>query len=369
MMAVMERRHFTAEAPLVSACIIARDEEQHIGACIRSLRGLADEVVVVDTGSTDSTPELARSLGARVFVHPWQDDFSLHRNQSLDYARGGWVLVIDADEVVEPADFAETRARLAGDDLPRLLMVRHWSTYPGELRVLEYMPRLFRRDDDLRYVHPLHEQLTVSGEEAVLSNLVLRHGGYTDRARLRAKQQRNHLLALAMPEHEPHTHHCRMRALVGLGDWDGAAEAARTLLGLAEAPEDLIFEAHIVAATASFRLDEPQRATFVEHTESARALFPHAADVAYLDVMRASATYLRALDGANHPGSQEYLRIGQLWHMGEGVRALLRGLTLPEAAHPRRGRVFPASPARNRSQDGERNQEAPAGEPDHRGLT
>ena len=94
--------------PLVSACMIVRNEEAHLARCLQSIAGLVDDIVIVDTGSTDSTVEIARSFGAQVSFEGWCDDFSHHRNQSLDRASGKWLFVIDADEEVVETDFEET---------------------------------------------------------------------------------------------------------------------------------------------------------------------------------------------------------------------------------------------------------------------
>ena len=68
--------------PLVSACMITKNEEQHIGRCLQSQQGFSDEIIVVDTGSTDRTVEIAKSFGARVVCSPWREDFAFHRNES-----------------------------------------------------------------------------------------------------------------------------------------------------------------------------------------------------------------------------------------------------------------------------------------------
>ena len=85
-------------APLLSAVLIARDEAEFLGGCLESLSGIVDEVVVVDTGSVDETPDIARRFGAVVVHHPWREDFAEARNVSLDRATGRWILYIDADE-------------------------------------------------------------------------------------------------------------------------------------------------------------------------------------------------------------------------------------------------------------------------------
>ena len=99
--------------PLLSLCVIAKDEAAFLQRCLASVAGLVDEIVVVDTGSCDDTPKVARGAGARVFSPPWQDDFSQARNRSLAAARGEWILVLDCDEVLARADHDRLRDLLA----------------------------------------------------------------------------------------------------------------------------------------------------------------------------------------------------------------------------------------------------------------
>ena len=94
--------------------MIVKDEEAMIGRCLQAARDAVDEIVVVDTGSTDRTVEIAESLGARVLHHEWDGDFSAARNVSFDAATGDWVMYLDADEVLVADDVrAPARARRA----------------------------------------------------------------------------------------------------------------------------------------------------------------------------------------------------------------------------------------------------------------
>jgi tetratricopeptide (TPR) repeat protein len=86
----------------LSLCLIARNEEEMLPGCLASVRGVADEIVLVDTGSTDRTVEVAREAGARVLERPWDDDFAAPRNLAARHARGSWLLVLDADERLAP---------------------------------------------------------------------------------------------------------------------------------------------------------------------------------------------------------------------------------------------------------------------------
>ena len=86
----------------VSLCLIARDEAANLPPCLGPLAGLCHELVMVDTGSVDSTQQVAAAQGARVVEFPWCDSFAAARNASIDAATGGWIFWLDADDWIEP---------------------------------------------------------------------------------------------------------------------------------------------------------------------------------------------------------------------------------------------------------------------------
>jgi glycosyltransferase involved in cell wall biosynthesis len=174
---------------LLSAAIIVRDEAEHLDTCLSSLAGLVDEIVVVDTGSSDESVDVARRHGAVVGHEPWQGDFATPRNRSLELASGEWILYIDADERVRPGDHAALRAHLAADTehvsfrvrfVPRL----HWTPYR------EF--RLWRHRADIRFSGAIHETmvpairaaaqrdgLLISDlDHAIPDGLTIEHHGY-----------------------------------------------------------------------------------------------------------------------------------------------------------------------------------------------
>src|SRR5690606_19791317 len=105
-----------SDTPTLTLCMIARNEEAHLARCLQSVRDLVDEIVLVDTGSTDRTVAIAEAFDARVFHVAWQDDFSLARNASLEEARGDWILVLDADETIAQRDHDVIRRLLEQRD-------------------------------------------------------------------------------------------------------------------------------------------------------------------------------------------------------------------------------------------------------------
>jgi glycosyltransferase involved in cell wall biosynthesis len=93
----------------ISLCMIAKNEEANIARCLQIMRPVVDEIIVVDTGSTDRTKDIAKSFGAKVYDFIWTNSFSDARNYSLSKALGKWILVLDADEVISPSNFDELR--------------------------------------------------------------------------------------------------------------------------------------------------------------------------------------------------------------------------------------------------------------------
>ena len=140
---------------LLTAALIVRNEQQFLGACLESIRELVDETVIVDTGSTDCSKEIATTGGARLSEFAWTGDFSAARNQALDLARGEWILYIDADETARPENFAEVRAQLAASEQVGYNVWLHPRPGYTPYRIL----RLFRNHPNIRFSGVIHERV------------------------------------------------------------------------------------------------------------------------------------------------------------------------------------------------------------------
>lgn len=194
--------------PRLSLCLIAKNEEAFIAQCLASVRGLTAQIVLVDTGSTDRTVEIARELGAEVYTFAWCDDFSAARNAALEHVRGDWVLVLDADEELPPESHDALRSLMSAKEVMawRLPILDVGREDEGG----SYVPRLFRNAPGLFYVGRVHEQVFTSievrrrewGLENRLGNASLRHHGYQpELVRDRRKSERNlRLLERALEE-------------------------------------------------------------------------------------------------------------------------------------------------------------------------
>ncbi|MCI0520736.1 MAG: glycosyltransferase family 2 protein [Chloroflexi bacterium] len=170
--------------PTLSVCMIVKNERENLPRCLGSVRRAADDLVVVDTGSSDDSAAVAAGLGARVLSFPWRDDFAAARNFALDNARGDWLLVMDADEELAPRSLSILKTCLRSTKADALsLRVRNFHP-PGSLR--EYTDvaqiRLFRNLPGFRYQGSVHEHIRASiqnaGGRIAPCEVILWHHGY-----------------------------------------------------------------------------------------------------------------------------------------------------------------------------------------------
>jgi glycosyltransferase involved in cell wall biosynthesis len=170
-----------AIANKLSVILITKNEAMNIRECLESV-AWADEIIVVDSGSSDGTVEICRELGAHVYVHDWPG-FGIQKNRALSYASHDWVLSIDADERVTPELRAEigsvlSEAGVDGYDIPRLSnfcgrFMRHSGWHP------DYVLRLFRRDKARFSDALVHEAVQLQGRKERLQHSLL-HYSYRD---------------------------------------------------------------------------------------------------------------------------------------------------------------------------------------------
>jgi glycosyltransferase involved in cell wall biosynthesis len=176
----------------ISFCIITLNEEQNLARCLQSCRGLADEIVVVDSGSTDGTESVARRYGTRWVAQPWLG-FVGQKNHALGLARNEWVFSIDADEALSPGlreEIELLRSIEPADDrsgfsMPRCVLyegrwIRHGDWYPDRL------VRLFRRSRGHFAGGRVHERLELEGRVVPLRG-DLQHHSFRDAADHRAR--------------------------------------------------------------------------------------------------------------------------------------------------------------------------------------
>lgn len=152
----------------ISLCMIVRDEEENLERCLQSAGGLADEIIVADTGSADGTAAVAKRHGARVFPYRWNDSFADARNFSLSKATGTWILVMDADDALDPRDRGALLALTRAGDPEVDLYCCKTLCYSGDRPDCENIlvsrtVRLIRNKKGYRYRGRIHEQLARAG--------------------------------------------------------------------------------------------------------------------------------------------------------------------------------------------------------------
>jgi len=176
--------------PTISLCMIVRNEEDNIRYCLDSVKDYVDEIIIVDTGSTDSTVDICKEYTEQVYFYQWNDDFSEARNESIKYATKDWILILDADEFVKQEEFGKLEELLQGID--DHIGALNWLCVDMDKRDLgnidyselyqkEFVPtvtKVFRNDKGYYFEYSLHNQLWTGDEQIANTDLVFFHYGY-----------------------------------------------------------------------------------------------------------------------------------------------------------------------------------------------
>lgn len=207
------------ENPSLSVCMIVRDEEKVLPRCLKSVEGVADELIIVDTGSTDGTVSIAKDFGAKVFHFEWCDDFSTARNESIGHATGDWIFQMDADEALVADSIPHLRRCIRRPFV--LLYIVRCDNGPGSVGLrYGWVARLFRNHPKLRYERPYHERVTDSVDKLMAldpqwqkrqePHVVVRHYGYNQHL-MRRKYERGLKIMRSYLEANPNDYYMMNR--------------------------------------------------------------------------------------------------------------------------------------------------------------
>ena len=182
----------------ISACYIVKNEAENLVKSIKSLKNQVNEIVVVDTGSTDNTIAVARKLGAKVYSFPWQDDFSKARNFALSKAKGDWLVLLDADEYFTAKTAGNIRQVIRQAQQADAFLVRlvNYNVDKAEVQDYFYQLRIVRNQKGLHYEGKIHEELMLSDGRSMNfrrvspETLEIYHTGYSNSV-TRQKVERN----------------------------------------------------------------------------------------------------------------------------------------------------------------------------------
>lgn len=162
--------------PTISLCMITKNEERFLEQCLNSVKELVDEVIIVDTGSTDQTKQIAKKFTNNIYDFKWCDDFSAARNESLKHATKDWILVLDADEELDQKGLEEVKKSVLNKEaeaysLPQLHYTNKFLNHPDYVNIehpdfkgfyVTNVVRLFRRSPQIYFEHCVHETIRYS---------------------------------------------------------------------------------------------------------------------------------------------------------------------------------------------------------------
>jgi len=210
----------------LSLCMIVKNEEKHLIRCLRSVRDVVDEMIIVDTGSTDKTKDIATVFGTKLFDFPWTGDFSAARNESLKYATGDWILVLDGDEAISSRDYDELKKLIRKSTSKPAAYAIVTRNYMSNVSVIGWTPkdgqypeeagagwvpsskvRLVPRRKDVFFSNPVHELLEyslITAKVPVSScKIIVHHYGKLDMERDAQKGEDYYLLGKLKYESDP----------------------------------------------------------------------------------------------------------------------------------------------------------------------
>jgi GT2 family glycosyltransferase/tetratricopeptide (TPR) repeat protein len=302
----------------VSLTMIVRDEEANLDACLGPLRDLVGEMVVVDTGSTDRTKEVAARLGARVFDFPWVDDFAAARNEALRHATRPWVFWVDADDRVDADGVDRLKSLFAGlrdENAAYVLKCVCVPDVPGGAATVVDHVRLFRNDPRVRWRYRVHEQilpaLRAVGADVRWGDVRIHHVGYVDPAVRARKRERDTRLLRAELDANPDDPFALFNlgaVLHERGEWAEAAGVLERSLRLSHPRDSIVRKLFALIAQCQSRLGDRSRA--VTTCGAGREHYPDDAELLFLEanlhketgnLAAAEHLYRRLLTGRDDP--------------------------------------------------------------------
>ncbi len=220
--------------PPVSLCMIVKNEEATLADCLRSVGDFSSEIIVVDTGSTDRTVEIAESFGAKVFHFDWIDDFAAARNAAIRRATAEWVFWMDADDRISPENLVRLKQALASGraDVYSARIVSPNAQHRQSRSIAHHL-RLFRNGLGLAFIYPLHEDLNLAAASRPLTlaytNIEIEHVGYVLGDEIFKQKTRRNLKiirkCLAKDPQSVRWHHHLGMSLAILGEHQPAIDA------------------------------------------------------------------------------------------------------------------------------------------------
>jgi glycosyltransferase involved in cell wall biosynthesis/uncharacterized protein HemY len=173
--------------PTLSLCMIVKNEEKFLPTCLESVKDHVDEIIMVDTGSTDRTVEIAERYNAKVYHHPWENSFSKARNYSIKYATCDWIIWLDADEEVDKEDGHKLKEVIKDNDVDVIYIPVFNRPVGGKNLSVSNLEKIFRNHIGIYFEGIVHNYLKYSGPSKNV-NIRQYHYGYHDGEELMEKK-------------------------------------------------------------------------------------------------------------------------------------------------------------------------------------
>jgi glycosyltransferase involved in cell wall biosynthesis len=270
----------------ISVCLIVKNEERYLENCLKSINDVADEIVIVDTGSTDRTVEIAKKYTDRIYFHAWKDNFSEARNHYLKYATGEWIFQIDADEELIQEDIPVLMAAIQDEKIDAVMVQIVSKFQDGKREAIHSFERIFRNNGLIHYEGRVHNRL-VGIQTAKVFPIRLNHYGY-DLNKAQSKKKFNRTVSLLKKDlqedpNNPMTYHYLSCSYLGQGMWNESLDNSLMAIRLAEDRKDpnmIYLWSHYNAAMSYYRLKELNMAEDI--SISALKKYPHHIDAHFI---------------------------------------------------------------------------------------
>ncbi|RLG34104.1 hypothetical protein DRN98_02990 [Methanosarcinales archaeon] len=260
----------------LSICIITKNEQNNIGSCIQSVAPIANEVILVDTGSTDNTVSIAKKLGANTSSFPFAGDLAEARNFSIEKAHNDWILLIDADERIAKEDYDVIKSIIETDDVDGYRIIVRNYTYdssvegwlPNDNKYPEYahfpgfflfnLVRLFRKSSRIRYEGFVHEtnEKSLKGKKIIQSSVAIHHLGRIDKGTTARKDQLYLELGyrkIKADPSNPRAYYELAKQCMAFEQWEEALDLLRQAISYSMNDVDILFQ----YAVALQKLEKP----------------------------------------------------------------------------------------------------------------
>jgi len=263
----------------LSLCMIVKNEATSLPKCLSSVVNVVDEMVVLDTGSSDRTPDIARQFGAKVYDFVWCNDFSKARNAALKYVTGDWILVLDADETLTPAIVPYLKNAVTREEYLLVNLVRQ--EVGAEQSPYSLVSRLFRHHPEIRFERPYHAlvddsvsailQKEPQWQIGYLEGVAILHAGYQKSAIAEnnkyAKAQATMEGFLASHPHDPYVCSKLGALYVEVGKIEQGMELLKRGIAACKEEYEILYELNYHLGIAYSRLKNHQQA--INHYQTA----------------------------------------------------------------------------------------------------